>query len=164
MDTPSLPATTSPKRPPSAAVSVASGERRAVQRAMGKADRRLLTDAIQEFAAYVDPKGDASTRPDMAYRNMTMSIYRPAGLNALQRKAKQAGDNARDVMTEAELEFLRVAERTTADLLCLGMAEGRTRKAIKADVHAHVDRLAEIMKPSLEMARRYGAAMAGDLA
>ena len=30
------------------------GSRRNVQRALGKADRRLLTDAIQEFAAHVD--------------------------------------------------------------------------------------------------------------
>ena len=42
------------------------GSRRALQRALGKADRRLLTDAIQEFAAYVDPNGEASTRPGMA--------------------------------------------------------------------------------------------------
>ena len=42
--------------------------RRAVQRALGKADRRLLTDAMQPLAAYVDPNGEASTRPAMAYR------------------------------------------------------------------------------------------------
>ena len=138
--------------------------RRAVQRALGKADRRLLTDAIQQFAAYVDPNGEASTRPGMAYRNMTAMVYRPAGLNALQRRAKAAGQHARDAMTESELEFLRVAERTTADLLRLGMAEGRTRKAIKADVRVHVDRLAAIMRPSLELAKRYAAAVAEDLA
>ena len=138
--------------------------RRAVQRALGKADRRLLTDAIQQFAAYVDPSGEASTRPGMAYRNMTAMVYRPAGLNALQRRAKAAGENARDVMSESELEFLRVAERTTADLLRLGMAEGRTRRAIKGDVRAHVDRLAAIMQPSMELAKRYAAAVAEDLA
>ena len=139
------------------------GSRRALQRALGKADRRLLTDAIQEFAAYVDPSGAASTRPGMAYRNMTAMVYRPAGLNALQRRAKAAGENARDEMSESELEFLRVAERTTADLLRLGMAEGRTRKAIKADVRVHVDRLAAVMRPSLELAKRYAAAVAEDL-
>ena len=138
--------------------------RRAVQRALGKADRRLLTDAIQQFAAYVDPTGEASSRPAMAYRNMTAMVYRPAGLNALQRKAKAAGENARDAMSESELEFLRVAERTTADLLRLGMVEGRTRKAIKADVRVHVDRLAEVMRPSLELAKRYAASVAEDLA
>ena len=140
------------------------GSRRALQRALGKADRRLLTDAIQEFAAYVDLTGEASSRPAMAYRNMTAMVYRPAGLNALQRRAKAAGETARDAMTESELEFLRVAERTTADLLRLGMAEGRTRKAIKADVRVHVDRLAAVMRPSLELAKRYAAAVAEDLA
>ena len=65
--------------------------RRDVQRTLGKADRRLLTDAIQQFAAYVDPAGEASTRLGMAYRNMTAMVYRPAGLNALQRRAKAAG-------------------------------------------------------------------------
>ena len=145
-------------------LSLTDSTRRSVQRALGKADRRLLTDAIQEFAAYVDPSGESSTRPGMAYRNMTAMVYRPAGLNALQRRAKAAGENARDVMSESELEFLRVAERTTADLLRLGMVEGRTRKAIKADVRAHVDRLAAIMQPSLELARRYAAAVAEDLA
>ena len=140
------------------------GSRRNVQRALGKADRRLLTDTIQQFAAYVDPAGEASTRPGMAYRNMTAMVYRPAGLNALQRRAKAAGENARDVMSESELEFLRVAERTTADLLRLGMVEGRTRKAIKADVRAHVDRLAAIMQPSIELAKRYAASVAEDLA
>jgi hypothetical protein len=85
--------------------------RRSVQRALGKADRRLLTDAIQQFAACVDPNGEASTRPAMAYRNMTAMVYRPAGLNALQRKAKAAGENARDAMRESELEFLRVPDR-----------------------------------------------------
>ena len=140
------------------------GARRDVQRVLGKADRRLLTDAVQQFAAYVDPSGEASKRPGMAYRNMTAMVYRPAGLNALQRKAKAAGENARDEMRESELEFLRVAERTTADLLRLGMAEGRTRKAIKADVRVHVDRLAAIMQPSMELAKRYAAAVAEDLA
>jgi hypothetical protein len=101
------------------------GSCRNVQRALGKADRRLLTDAIQQFAVYVDPAGETSTRPGMAYRNMTTMVYRPAGLNALQRRAKAAGENARDVMSESELEFLRVAERTTADLLRLGMVEGK---------------------------------------
>jgi hypothetical protein len=67
-------------------------------------------------------------------------------------------------MGESEFEFLRVAERTTADLLRLGMVEGRTRKAIKADVRAHVDRLAAIMQPSMELAKRYAAAVAEDLA
>src|SRR5512147_711944 len=124
-------------------LSLTDSTRRSVQRALGKADRRLLTDAIQQFAAYVDPSGESSTRHGMAYRNMTAMVYRPAGLNALQRKAKTAGENARDGMSESELEFLRVAERTTADLLRLGMVEGRTRKAIKADVRAHVDRLAD---------------------
>ena len=138
--------------------------RRSVQRALGKADRRLLTDAIQQFAAYVDPAGEASSRPGMAYRNMTAVVYRPAGLNALQRRAKAVGEIARDEMSESELEFLRVAERTTADLLRLGMVEGRTRKAIKADVRAHVDRLAAIMQPSMELAKRYAAAVAEDLA
>ena len=145
-------------------LSLTDSTRRSVQRALGKADRRLLTDAIQQFAAYVDPSGEASTRPGMAYRNMTAMVYRPAGLNALQRRAKAAGENARDAMSESELEFLRVAERTTADLLRLGMVEGRTRKAIKADVRAHVDRLAEIMQPSMELAKRYAAAVAEDLA
>ena len=145
-------------------LSPAHGSRRNIQRALGKADRRLLTDAIQQFAAYVDPTGEASSRPGMAYRNLTAMVYRPAGLNALQRRAKAAGENARDVMSESELEFLRVAERTTADLLRLGMVEGRTRKAIKADVRAHVDRLAAIMQPSLELAKRYAAAVAEDLA
>ena len=138
--------------------------RRSMQRMLGKADRRSLTDAIQQFATYVDPTGDTSSRPDMAYRNVTVMIYRPAGLNALQRKAKAAGTGARDVMSESELEFLRVAERTTADLLRLGMVEGRTRKAIKADVRAHVDRLAAIMRPSMELAKRYAASVAEDLA
>ncbi len=150
--------------PPSGALAPSDVARRAVQRALGKADRRLLTDAIQQFAEYVDPDGAASTRPDMAYRNMTAAIYAPACLNALQRRAKAAGENARDAMSEGELEFLRVAERTTADLLRLGMAEGRTRAAIKADVRAHVDRLAEVMRPSLELAKRYAAAVAEDLA
>lgn len=144
-------------------LSAINGSRRNVQRVLGKADRRLLTDAIQQFAAYVDPIGEASTRPDMAYRNMTAMVYRPAGLNALQRRAKAAGESARDVMSESELEFLRVAERTTADLLHLGMVEGCTRKAIKANVRAHVDRLAAIMQPSMELAKRYAAAMAEDL-
>jgi hypothetical protein len=36
------------------------GSRGALQRALGKADRRLLTDAIQEFAAYVDPPATAA--------------------------------------------------------------------------------------------------------
>jgi hypothetical protein len=150
--------------PPSGALAPSDVARRAVQRALGKADRRLLTDAIQQFAEYVDPSGGASTRPGMAYRNMTAMVYRPAGLNALQRRAKAAGENARDAMSEGELEFLRVAERTTADLLRLGMAERRSRKAIKADVRAHVDRLAEVMRPSLELAKRYAAAVAEDLA
>jgi hypothetical protein len=44
------------------------------------------------------------------------------------------------------------------------MVEGRTRKAIKADVRAHVDRLAAIMQPSMELAKRYAAAVAEDLA
>jgi predicted TIM-barrel enzyme len=145
-------------------LSLTDSTRRSVQRALGKADRRLLTDAIQQFATYVDPAGEASTRPGMAYRNMTAMVYRPAGLNALQRRAKAAGEKARDVMSESELEFLRVAERTTADLLRLGMVEGRTRKAIKADVRAHVDRLAAIMQPSMELAKRYAAAVAEDLA
>jgi hypothetical protein len=140
------------------------GARRDVQRVLSKTDRRLLTDAVQQFAAYVDPSGESSTRPGMAYRNMTAMVYRPAGLNALQRKAKAAGENARDAMRESELEFLRVAERTTADLLRLGMVEDRTRKAIKADVRVHVDRLAAIMQPSMELAKRYAAAVAEDLA
>jgi hypothetical protein len=150
--------------PPSGALAPSDVARRAVQRALGKADRRLLTDAIQQFAEYVDPSGEASTRPGMAYRNMTAMVYRPAGLNALQRRAKAAGENARDAMSEGELEFLRVAERTTADLLRLGMAEKHSRKAIKADVRAHVDRLAEVMRPSLELAKRYAALVAEDLA
>ena len=145
-------------------LSLTDSTRRSVQRTLGKADRRLLTDAIQQFAAYVDPAGEASSRPGMAYRNMTAMVYRPAGLNALQRRAKAAGENARDVMSKSELEFLRVAERTTADLLRLGMVEGRTRKAIKADVRVHVDRLAAIMQPSMELAKRYAAAVAEDLA
>ena len=148
----------------SGSLTSSDGSRRAVQRALGKADRRLLTDAIQQFAAYVDATGEASTRPGMAYRNMTAMIYRPAGLNALQRRAKAAGETARDAMTESELEFLRIAERTTADLLRLGMAEERTRKAIKADVRVHVDRLAAVMRPSLELAKRYAASVAEDLA
>jgi predicted TIM-barrel enzyme len=147
----------------SGSLTSSDGSRRALQRALGKADRRLLTDAIQEFAAYVDPTGEASTRPGMAFRNVTAMVYRPAGLNALQRRAKAAGQHARDAMSESELEFLRVAERTTADLLRLGMAEERTRKAIKADVRVHVDRLAAVMRPSLELAKRYAAAVAEDL-
>ena len=147
----------------SGSLTSSDGSRRALQRALGKADRRLLTDAIQEFAAYVDPSGEASTRPGMAFRNVTAMVYRPAGLNALQRRAKAAGQHARDAMSESELEFLRVAERTTADLLRLGMAERRTRKAIKADVRVHVDRLAAVMRPSLELAKRYAAAVAEDL-
>ena len=144
-------------------LSPAHGSRRNIQRALGKADRRLLTDAIQQFAAYVDPTGEASRRRGMAYRNMTAMVYRPAGLNALRRRAKAAGQHAGDAMTESELEFLRFAERTTADLLRLGMVEGRTRKAIKADVRAHVDRLTAIMQPSMELAKRYAAAVAEDL-
>ena len=42
--------------------------------------------------------------------------------------------------------------------------DGRTRKAIKADVRVHVDRLAAIMQPSMELAKRYAAAVAEDLA
>lgn len=148
----------------SGSLTPSDGSRRALVRALAKADRRLLTDAIQQFAEYVDPSGEASTRPGMAYRNMTAILYRPAGLNALQRRAKAAGENARDAMSEGELEFLRVAERTTADLLRLGMAEGRSRKAIKADVRAHVERLAEVMRPSLQLAKRYAASVAEDLA
>ena len=150
--------------PTSGDLSTTDGSRRTIQRVLGKADRRLLTDAIQEFAGYVDSTGAASTRPAMAYRNMTAMVYRPAGLNALQRRAKAASENARDVMSESELEFLRVAERTTADLLRLGMAEGRSRKAIKADVRVHVDRLAAILQPSMELAKRYAASVAEDLA
>jgi hypothetical protein len=150
--------------PPSGELTPADGARRSIQRVLGKADRRLLTDATQEFAAYVDPSGETSTRPGMAYRNMTAMVYRPAGLNGLQRRAKAAGETARDAMSESELEFLRVAERTTADLLRLGMAEGRTRKAIKADVRVHVDRLAAIMQPSMQLAKRYAASVAEDLA
>jgi hypothetical protein len=148
----------------SGSLTSSDGSRRALQRALGKADRRVLTDAIQEFAAYVDPSGEASTRPGMAFRNMTAMVYRPAGLNALQRRAKAAGQHARDAMTESELEFLRLVERTTADLLRLGMAEGRTRAAIKADVQAHVNRLAEAMQPLLKLAKRYAASLAEDLA
>lgn len=148
----------------SGSLTPSDGSRRALVRALAKADRRLLTDAIQQFAEYVDPSGEASSRPAMAYRNLTAILYRPAGLNALQRRAKAAGENARDAMSEGELEFLRVAERTTADLLRLGMAEGRSRKAIKADVRAHVERLAEVMRPSLQLAKRYAASVAEDLA
>lgn len=150
--------------PPSGDLTAIGQARRDVQRALAKADRRRLTDAIREFAAYVDPSGKASTRPDWAYRNMTAMIYRPAQLNALQRRANAAGENARDALSESELEFLRVAERTTADLLRLGMAEKRSRKTIKADVRAHVDRLAKAMQPSLKLARRYAAAAQEDLA
>jgi hypothetical protein len=85
----------------SGSLTSSDGSRRALQRALGKADRRLLTDAIQEFAAYVDPSGEASTRPGMAFRNVTAMVYRPAGLNALQRRAKAAGQHARDAMSES---------------------------------------------------------------
>lgn len=150
--------------PPSADLTAIGQARRDVQRALAKADRRRLTDAIREFAAYIDPSGKASTRPDWAYRNMTAMIYRPAQLNALQRRANAAGENARDALSESELEFLRVAERTTADLLRLGMAEKRTRKAIKADVRVHVERLAKAMQPSLKLAERHATTAGGGLA
>lgn len=149
---------------PPAELAAIEQARRNVQRTLAKADRRRLTDAIQEFAAYIDPSGKASTRPDWAYRNMTAMIYRPAQLNALQRRANAAGENARDALSESELEFLRVAERTTADLLRLGMAEKRTRKAIKAAIRAHVERLAKAMQPSLKLAERHATTAEGGLA
>jgi predicted TIM-barrel enzyme len=149
-----------------------TGSRATRRRRSSSCDKLNLTESEEgsvlryliEGGDLVDPAGEASSRPGMAYRNMTAMIYRPAGLNALQRRAKAAGEKARDGMSESELEFLRVAERTTADLLRLGIVEGRTRKAIKADVRVHVDRLAAIMQPSMELAKRYAAAVAEDLA
>src|SRR5512144_443396 len=85
--------------------------RRSVQRALGKADRRLLTDAIQQFAAYVDPAGEASSRPGMAYNTVSTSVSAYVGrLLANDEVARYLERNHLDM--KRELEGIIAAIRT----------------------------------------------------
>ena len=121
-----------------------STEHRTAIREVGKLDRRALTDAIADFINYVDQGGEGSTRPDLAFKNMTATIYAPFGLNTKQMTAKDAGQAARDTFDATQLTFCQAAERAAAELLVAGMARKDTRQAIKTEVRDTVRRIAAI--------------------
>lgn len=120
-------------------------------REAGKADRRALTDAIQEFVEYVDANGEGASRPDLAYVNMTRVIYAPFGLNVKARDAKELALEARNTFDETELSYLQVAERTAAEIIWAGMARKDTRHAIKVAVRDTVHRLASMLREVRKM-------------
>lgn len=115
-------------------------------REAGKADRRALTDAIQEFVEYVDGNGEGASKPELAYSNMTRTIYAPFGLNVKARDAKELALQARNTFDETELSYLQVAERTAAEIIWAGMTRKDTRHAIKTAVRDSVHRLAGMLR------------------
>lgn len=126
---------------------VLSDEHHALVRELGKIERRLFTDAIQAFVKYVDLDGIGSSRPDLAYRNMTAMVYSAADLNVLQKRAKDHGKNVRDVISRIELKFLQFAEEAAAIAIWFGIENKWTRKNIKREVKACSLRVANMMRP-----------------
>ncbi|SHF04429.1 hypothetical protein SAMN02745157_1506 [Kaistia soli DSM 19436] len=111
-------------------------------REAGKADRAALTEAIQAFVEYIDGNGEGASRPDLAYVNMTRTIYAPFGLNVKAREAKEIPDDSRDTFSATELSFLQVAERTAAEVILAGIAASWTRAEIKARVKEMAEQFA----------------------
>lgn len=103
-------------------------------REAGKADRLNFTDAVKSFIEYVDDEGEGSSRPDLAYSNMTKMVYAAFALNKKQREALENGLKPRDTFDLLELRFLQLAESSAALVLNEGMSLRQTRKAIKAKV------------------------------
>lgn len=115
-------------------------------REVGKADRLALTDAIKAFNEYTGRDGKCATRPDLAYSNMTRTIYAPFGLNVKQRTAKELSIEARNTFAETELTYLQVAERTAAEYIRAGMKRGDSRVDIKNRVKEMVHKFADVLK------------------
>lgn len=117
----------------------------------GKADRRALTDAIQAFVGYVDANGEGATRPDLAYSNLTRTIYAPFGLNVKAKDAKELALEARNTFDETELTFLQVAERSAAEIIWGGMSRKDTRHSIKDNIRNSVRRIAAMLNDLRKM-------------
>lgn len=98
----------------------------------GKIDRLNFTDAIKRFIDYVDREGEGSTRPDLAYVNMTKAVYAAFNLNKKQREALEDGLKPRDTFSLLELRFLQLAESAAANIINDGIDASATRKSIKA--------------------------------
>lgn len=124
---------------------IVSPEHQQAIREVGKVDRRALTDAIQAFVQYVDPQGEGSTRPDLAYTNITGQIYAPFGLNKKSWEETLKAPR-RDRFSEAQLTFVQAAERSAAAVLEAGISQKKTRHEIKADLKATVNRIASLFK------------------
>lgn len=119
-------------------------------REVGKMDRKALTDAIQEFVEYVDNDGEGSSRPDLAYSNITRQIYAPFGLNREIREQRLNGECGRDLFTDGQLTFVQAAERMAAAVLINGMRSEHSRSEIKAELKENVKDLAHLFKGAFE--------------
>ena len=97
---------------------MSKAQERVIMREVGKAQRRILTDAIKE---YIPESGHKK----FAYPNYTNLIYKTLfGMSTKEiRKICGIGTNRniRDMLTATELKALSQAERTVDVLLSLGM-------------------------------------------
>ena len=97
---------------------MSKAQERVIMREVGKAQRRILTDAIKEYIPESEHK-------KFAYPNYTNLIYKTLfGMSTKEiRKICGIGTNRniRDMLTATELKALSQAERTVDVLLSLGM-------------------------------------------
>ncbi|KNY36102.1 hypothetical protein [Agrobacterium sp. SUL3] len=111
-------------------------------REAGKADRLNFTDAIKRFIEYVDREGEGSSLPNLAYVNMTKTVYAAFGLNKKQREALEIGEKPRDTFDLLELRFLQMAESAAAVIINAGIEENATRKQIKSMIRTECAQIA----------------------
>lgn len=119
-------------------------------REVAKIDRKALTDAIQQFVDYVDQDGEGSSRPDLAYSNITRQIYAPFGLNKEIREQRLNGKCGRDIFTDGQLTFVQAAERMATAVLLKGMKNKLSRSEIKSELKDAVKELAHLFKGAFE--------------
>jgi hypothetical protein len=122
----------------------------ALQREMGKIDRRTLTDVAQAFALYVGPDGQHSTQPHRVYHNITVKIYSALGFMSALSKAKIKKVDARSLLSADELELLGVAEKTVANTIRAGMDQYLPRGIIKTNMNAKLKLFAALREPPIQ--------------
>ncbi len=104
-------------------------------REAGKQSRKAFTDVIKAFCEYVDPQGDQSSDPAMAYMRLTQKLYSPLGLSSkVIHQVRETTDlkNLRDQMAPRLLFALSVLEDDLAVWMDAAMKRHELRSVIKA--------------------------------
>lgn len=105
-------------------------------RAISITGRRTFTDSVKTLCNYTDPAGNISTSNGKAYVHFTRQLYRCFGLSEKQAEARLNGECLRDMLDQALLASIHMAEIECASLIDAAIKNQELRSDIKKQIKA----------------------------